>query len=185
MFFLYIGCRYKQSINMAIANKKMVSKKETLPTNLKSKVNKKDKVKNPVQAEPDYSGKESANKLVLEYIIHSSPHLLFEFISSPSGLSEWFADDVNVIGNIYTFKWDGAMQQADIVASKEGRFIRLHWTDRPVGTYFEMKIDRNELTHELSLIVTDFAETADEKNSLEVLWQEQIQNLMKVLGSKA
>lgn len=128
---------------------------------------------------------EPKNKLVLEYIIYASPKLLFEFITTPSGLSEWFADDVNVIGNTYTFTWDGAKQQAEALNITEGKSIRLRWTDRPADTYFEFRIDKNELTHELSLVITDFAETADEKNSLEVLWQGQVQRLMKIIGSKA
>ncbi|MBI4945166.1 MAG: SRPBCC domain-containing protein [Bacteroidetes bacterium] len=122
---------------------------------------------------------------MLEYIIHSSSKLLFEFLTTPSGLSEWFADDVNINGNIFTFYWDGAKQEANLLDIKEGKSIRLRWTDRPVDTYFEFRIEQNELTEELSLIITDFAESEDDKNSLEVLWQGQVQRLMKVIGSKA
>ena len=127
---------------------------------------------------------EPKNKLVLEYIIYASPKLLYEFITGPSGLSEWFADDVNIIGNMYTFTWDGAKQQAEVLNINEGKSIRLRWTDRASDYYFEFRIEKNELTHELSLVITDFAETAEEKNSLEVLWQGQVQRLMKVIGSK-
>ena len=127
---------------------------------------------------------EAKHKLILEYIIYASPKLLYEFITGPSGLSEWFADDVNIIGNVYTFTWDGAKQQAEVLNINEGKSIRLRWTDRPSDTYFEFRIEKNELTHELSLVITDFAETAEEKNSLEVLWQGQVQRLMKVIGSK-
>lgn len=127
---------------------------------------------------------EPKNKLVLEYIIYASPKLLYEFITSPSGLSEWFADNVNIVGNTYTFMWDGAKQEAEVTHSIEGQLIRYRWMDRPADTYFELKIEKNELTHELSLVITDFAETAEEKNSLEVLWQGQVQRLMKVIGSK-
>lgn len=129
-------------------------------------------------------GPEPKNKLVLEYIVYASPKLLYEFISSPSGLSEWFADDVDINGNVYTFIWDGSKQQADLISILEGKSIRYRWTDRPSDTYFEFRIEKNELTHELSLIITDFAESAEEKNSLEVLWQGQVQRLMKVIGSK-
>ncbi len=127
---------------------------------------------------------EPKNKLVLEYIIYASPKLLYEFITTPSGLSEWFADDVNIQGNVYTFVWDGAKQQAEVLNVIEGRSIRLRWTDRPSDTYFEFRIEKNELTQELSLVISDFAETAEDKNSLEILWQGQIQRLMKVIGSK-
>jgi uncharacterized protein YndB with AHSA1/START domain len=128
---------------------------------------------------------EPKNKLVLEYIVHSSPKLLYDFLTSPSGLSEWFADDVNINGNVYTFIWDGAKQEANLIELKEEKYIRLHWTDRPADTYFEFRIEKNELTEELSLIITDFAESEEDKYSLEVLWQGQVQRLMKVIGSKA
>lgn len=130
------------------------------------------------------SGPEPKNKLVLEYIIYAAPHLLYEFITTPSGLSEWFSDDVNISGNIYTFIWDGAKQQAEVLNISEGKSIRFRWTDRPSDTYFEFRIEKNELTYELSLIITDFAESAEEKNSLETLWHGQVQRLMKVIGSK-
>jgi len=127
---------------------------------------------------------EPKHKLVLEYIIHSSQSLLFEFITSPNGMSEWFADHVNINGSVYSFFWDGAKQEAKILSFKENKSARFQWTDRPANSYFEFKIEKNELTEELSLILTDFAESEDEINSLEILWQGQVQQLMKVIGSK-
>lgn len=141
-------------------------------------------VNRPVSAITKPAKPEPKNKLVLEYIIYASPKLLYEFITTPSGLSEWFADDVDVKGTVYTFVWDGAKQQAEVLNITEGRSICLRWTDRPADTYFEFRIEKNELTQELSLIITDFAETPEDKNSLEVLWQGQVQRLMKVIGSK-
>ena len=123
-------------------------------------------------------------KLELEYIIHASQPLLYEFITSPSGLSEWFADDVNIKDSIYTFFWEGAKQEARVLNIKENKLVRFQWTDRMPNTYFEFRIEKNELTEELSLMVVDFAENAEDMNSLEVLWQGQIQRLMKVIGSK-
>lgn len=136
-------------------------------------------------AEPKIKLKELPNKLILEYIIHAAQHLLYEFLTSPSGLSEWFADDVNINGNIYTFIWDGSQQQARVLDSKEDRYIRLQWLDRKPEYYFEFRIDKNDLTEELSLIITDFAESLEDKDSLETLWQGQVQQLMHVIGSKA
>ncbi|MBI4930494.1 MAG: hypothetical protein HY841_07010 [Bacteroidetes bacterium] len=128
-------------------------------------------------AEPKY-------KLILEYIIHASMPLLYDFITSPSGMSEWFSDDVNINGSVYSFLWEGSKQDARVLSLKENKFIRFQWTDRAPNSYFEFRIEKNELTEELSLIITDFAETEDEKNSLEILWQGQVQRLMKVIGSK-
>ena len=166
------------------APKKPVQKKKFIQAKVKQNNSAKTPVKD-VAAAPQSGKPEPKNKLVLEYIVHSSPKLLFDFLTSPSGLSEWFADDVNINGNVFAFYWDGAKQEANLIEIKEGKFIRLHWTDRPADTYFEFRIEKNELTEELSLIITDFAESAEDKNSLEVLWQGQVQRLMKVIGSKA
>jgi uncharacterized protein YndB with AHSA1/START domain len=206
MFFLYIARTFTNVMAQKTATKKIKAKIKPAPkahaNNKVAQVRLNDKVV-PAKAKPG-NGKtpapapaavkiaspakpakpEPKNKLVLEYIIYASPKLLYEFITTPSGLSEWFADDVNIVGTMYTFVWDGAKQQAEALTVTEGKSIRLRWTDRAADTYFEFRIEKNELTHELSLVITDFAETADDKNSLEVLWQGQVQRLMKVIGSK-
>jgi uncharacterized protein YndB with AHSA1/START domain len=185
MFFLYIA----RTFTIAMIKKKITTTKKS------KKKPEKEKSIIPMQKTSSNAANQTGviaktympepkNKLVLEYIIYASQKLLFEFITSPSGLSEWFADDVNIQGTIYTFVWDGAKQQAEALTIVEGKSIRLRWTDRPLDTYFEFRIEKNELTYELSLVITDFAETAEDKNSLEVLWQGQVQRLMKVIGSK-
>jgi len=185
MFFLYIARTFtidmskKKNTNTVKARKKSGKEKSgnTVQKTVPATGNGNGAVAKPGKPEPK-------NKLILEYIIYASQKLLFEFITTPSGLSEWFADNVNVQNNIYTFIWDGAKQQAEVISIVEGKSIRLRWTDRAADTYFEFRIEKNELTYELSLVITDFAETAEDKNSLEVLWQGQVQRLMKVIGSK-
>lgn len=127
---------------------------------------------------------EPPNKLELEYIIHASPALLYEFISTPSGLSEWFADNVNIQESIYSFIWGGSEQKARLLSARENKSIRFQWLDRSPASYFELRIEKNELTDELSLFITDFADSPDEISSLERLWNEQVHRLMKVIGSK-
>ncbi|WP_246095484.1 START-like domain-containing protein [Saccharicrinis carchari] len=122
-------------------------------------------------------------KIELEFILRTSPAILYNRLSSASGLSEWFADDVNLKGQIYTFVWDGAEQQAELIAKKENKFIRFHWLDdEEKDTYFEFLINVDELTGETALLVTDFIE-ADEKESSIELWNQQIDQLKQVLGS--
>lgn len=188
MFFLYIARTFtidmaKKKVAKTIkAKNKPAPKAKGKPASVNAPVPAVTPAKNTAPAKP--AKPEPKNKLILEYIIYASPKLLYEFITSPSGLSEWFADDVNIQGKIYTFVWDGAKQQAEALEILEGKSIRFRWTDRAADTYFEFRIEKNELTHELSLVITDFAETAEDKNSLEVLWQGQVQRLMKVIGSK-
>lgn len=121
------------------------------------------------------------NKFELEYTINSSPKILYTRLSTPGGLSEWFADDINIQGNIYTFIWDGAEQEAELTIKKENQLVRFKWLDDEDDAYFEFKIHKDELTGEVALIITDFAED-DEKADIVDLWNTQIAELKRALG---
>ena len=120
----------------------------------------------------------------LEYPIHSSINILFDRLSTISGLSEWFADDVNINREgIYTFTWEGSSQEAKLLSKKKGEHIRFQWLDSEEGMYFEFKIQIDELTSDVSLIVSDFAEDEDDKEDAINLWNAQIDNLKHIIGS--
>jgi uncharacterized protein YndB with AHSA1/START domain len=122
-------------------------------------------------------------KFELEYIINTSPSILFARLSSPSGLSEWFADDVNLKDKVFTFVWEGSEQQAEQVLRKENKMVRYHWLDdEDDKSYFEFRINVDDLTGETALMVIDFAE-ADEIEDSKELWNQQIDELKHGLGS--
>ncbi len=126
---------------------------------------------------------ELKEKIELEFIIKTSPSILYNRLSTPSGLSEWFADDVNVKGSKYTFIWEGAEQEAELVSKKENKFIRFHWLDdEEEDTYFEFSINVDELTGETALVISDFIEDGDKEDSVE-LWNQQVDQLKHGLGS--
>lgn len=120
-------------------------------------------------------------KLQLEYLINCSPKVLYDRLSTPSGLSEWFAEDVIVQGNRFTFKWKGATEVADLVMHKENKLIRFSWIDEPEA-YFEFRITQDELTSDVSLIITDFTEP-DETDEMVNMWNNHINDLKHVVGS--
>ena len=122
-------------------------------------------------------------KFKLEYPIHSSINILYKRLFTPSGLSEWFADDVHIRNDLYTFFWDGSEQSAKLVKKKENQFVRFHWVDNDDESYFEFAIQLDDLTNDVSLIVTDFAEDEQEKEENALLWNTQIENLKHALGS--
>jgi uncharacterized protein YndB with AHSA1/START domain len=127
--------------------------------------------------------KEAKGKFELEYVIRTSAGILYELISTPSGLSEWFSDDVNIRDGYFTFYWDGSEQRAKLLGFKEEKYIRLRWVDKPEGTYFEFRIERDELTGDISLIITDFADEASDQQTSKLLWDSQVNKLLGVLGS--
>lgn len=119
-------------------------------------------------------------KLELEYTINTSPKLLFPRLSNPGGLSEWFADNVTLEGNVYCFVWSGIVQKARQTYLRENNVVRYEWLDDD-NTFFEFRLKTDELTGELALIITDYADD-DEKNDVVDLWDNQISRLKHIIG---
>ncbi|MCF8223477.1 MAG: SRPBCC domain-containing protein [Bacteroidales bacterium] len=118
----------------------------------------------------------------LEYTLNSSPKVLFNRLSTAEGLAEWFADDVHVQGDDYVFIWDDTEQRAKLVQIRENKHVRFKWMDPEDGDrYFEFKLNIDELTGDVALLITDFAEE-DEKEDAIYLWDTQITELKRALG---
>lgn len=121
-------------------------------------------------------------KFELEFLVHISTKMLYQRLTSPTGLAEWFADDVNINNGVYSFVWDGAVEKAKLVSSKQDEVARYQWLqDEGTDYYFEFRIKTDSLTNEVALIVTDFAED-DEKDDAVDLWESQVQNLAHIMG---
>lgn len=143
-------------------------------------------ITNPVKKQGAYAvkvEKEPNGKFEMEFAFRASPEMLYEFFSTASGLSEWFCDDVNIRNGIYTFIWDGQMQQARLLKTIDNQLARYQWVDKTDGSYFEFRIQRDDLTNDISLMVTDFAETKADQESAKLLWHSQVEKLMHVIGS--
>ena len=125
----------------------------------------------------------SKNIFQIEFPIRSSLRILFNQISTPSGLSEWFADNVNLNGKNYTFFWDGDEQDAELLSKKNNQSIKFRWTDEPKNTFFELKIVIDDITQDISLIITDFAEDEEDEEEAKLLWNKQIEKLRQSIGS--
>src|SRR3977135_2937287 len=97
-------------------------------------------------------------QFMLEYPVRCSPGILYEFLSTPSGLQEWFADKVDESDGVFRFSWNGSNEDAELIESEENKFIRFHWLNSPVGEYFEFLIEKSEVTNLTILVVNDFAE---------------------------
>ena len=118
--------------------------------------------------------KEPAGKFEMECVIRASEDMVFEFVSTESGLSEWFCDDVNIRDGVFTFDWDGQIQQAKLVKEVPPQLIRYQWVDKNDGSYFEFRIQKDELTNDISLMITDFASDKADEASARLLWQKKL-----------
>ena len=121
-------------------------------------------------------------RIDLEYIIKSSPTILFNCLSTPSGLSEWFADDVNIKNDRYTFFWDGSEETAILKNVRKSESVKFQWEDDEDEDYFfEMTIRIDDLTKDVALLVTDFAEEGEE-DEIQLMWDNNVDNLKKAIG---
>ncbi|MBL19666.1 MAG: hypothetical protein CMC82_07580 [Flavobacteriaceae bacterium] len=121
----------------------------------------------------------------IEFVIQASPQLLYQYMHTPSGLSEWFADNVNARTEKYSFFWDDSEEDALLLRKKANEFVRFRWLnddDDQDDCFFEMRIVVDEITKDVSIVVTDFAEE-DEVEETKMLWESQIGDLKQVLGS--
>jgi len=128
---------------------------------------------------------DSKARYELEFPINSSPQLLYQYISTPSGLSEWFADNVNSRGEFFTFIWDDSEENARLTSKKTGEKVKFRWIDennKDTDYFFELRILEDEITKDVSLMVIDFAQE-DEIDEATLLWENQISDLKHVIGS--
>ncbi len=122
-------------------------------------------------------------KYEMEFPIHASPSLLYQYISTPSGLSEWYADNVNSRGEIFTFIWEGSEEKAKLVSKKSDERVKFKWLDDEDTPYFfEIRIQVDDITKDVSIMITDYSEE-DEIDEGKMLWDNMISDLKQVLGS--
>jgi|SRR5690554_6765766 uncharacterized protein YndB with AHSA1/START domain len=118
----------------------------------------------------------------IEFPVRCSPAILYEFLSTPSGLQEWFADKVDERENIFSFSWNGTTDQAEVLEKEQDKFIRFRWLHAPKNEYFEFRIETSEVTNMTILVISDFAEKSEIKDQSR-LWDYQVKELFHRLGN--
>ncbi|MBL7728976.1 MAG: ATPase [Dinghuibacter sp.] len=118
----------------------------------------------------------------LEFPVRCSPPILYEFLSTPSGLQEWFADRVDEKDHVFSFSWNGSDERAEVLDREQDKFIRFRWLTSAKDEYFEFRIEKTEISNQTILIVKDFAEKKDIKDQ-SMLWDYQVKDLFHRIGS--
>ncbi|ULQ58394.1 START-like domain-containing protein [Flavihumibacter rivuli] len=121
-------------------------------------------------------------QFTLEYPVRCSPSILYEFLSTPAGLQEWFADKVDERDQVFSFSWNGSTDKAEVLESEENSFIRFHWLHAPKEEYFEFRIEKSDVTNQTILVIKDFADKKDIKDQSQ-LWGYQVKDLFHRLGN--
>ncbi|MGH2624515.1 MAG: START-like domain-containing protein [Sphingobacterium sp.] len=120
-------------------------------------------------------------KLQLEYVLNSSPRILFPYLQEPNELTQWFADDVNYHDGIYEFIWDNESHRARLVGIKENKSVKFKWLDDE-PYFFEIEIIQDELTNDVALSVTDYVKE-DNLDDRKLIWDNSIGYLQRVIGA--
>ncbi|HEY0298187.1 MAG TPA: START-like domain-containing protein [Arachidicoccus sp.] len=119
----------------------------------------------------------------LEFPVRCSPNILYNFLSTPSGLQEWFADEVDQRDGVYSFSWGGGTpEKAKLLESEENVFVRYSWLNEDPKEYFEFRIETAEVSNQTILMVNAFAEKSDIKDE-SMVWEHQVKDLFHRLGS--
>lgn len=122
----------------------------------------------------------SKTKVVLEYELSTqSVPMIWEAIATAPGLTSWFADDVQSSGKSFRFRWGKhESREAELVNCRQNTYVRFHWLDEEPGTYFEIRILKNDLTSNYALEITDFADHDDE-DDVRNLWDTSMDALRR------
>lgn len=126
--------------------------------------------------------KMSKQLYTLEYPVRCSPTILYEFLATPAGLQEWFADKVDERENVFSFSWNGSADKAEVLESELEKFIRFRWLHTGKDEYFEFRIEKSEVTNQTILVIKDFAEKKEIKDQ-SMLWDYQVKDLLHRLGN--
>ncbi len=122
-------------------------------------------------------------KFSLEFVINASPKLLFTLISTPEGLTRWFADAVFAQEDVFIFIWEGSEQKARLVDTKDQEYVKFEWLDDfHQGYVLEMHILTEALSTGVSLQVTDYSEPSDMDFSHR-LWTTQVKQLQRLFNA--
>ncbi|PKV75666.1 START-like domain-containing protein [Pontibacter ramchanderi] len=131
--------------------------------------------------------KATKTKFVREYPINASARLLYPYLSTPSGLSQWFCDDVSIDEDkVFNFYWDGRNHYAEMTSHRINRSVRFLFLSEDKShisdpSYIDFSIETSELTQEQYLKVIDYSGEEDEEE-LEELWEHLMQKLREIVG---
>ena len=126
-------------------------------------------------------------KFITEYELRASPKMLFPYISTASGLSQWFASKVNTMPEQrFDFQWDNESHIARQVSMRQNKGVRFEFLDTDGqgsdNNYVDFRVDQSELTQSTFLRITDYSPTTDQ-DELNDLWDGLMDKLKEIVGS--
>jgi uncharacterized protein YndB with AHSA1/START domain len=120
--------------------------------------------------------------VVTEYLFKASPTIVYSFLTTPACLVRWFCDSVDILGDVYTFEWQGYFQQAKLEVDIEDEYLKFVWLDGDnEGETLEYRISTSPITNETILTITDYSDEGDSGSQVQ-LWDSQIKSMKQEMG---
>lgn len=126
-------------------------------------------------------------KFVTDYQINASKKMLFNYLSSASGLEDWFADEVRIDEDKnFIFSFDNEEHHARVASIRLNSHVKYDFfdpdnPDLEDHAYIEFKLEENELTQTMFLKVTDYSEDYDEEE-MQAIWDGLVGKLKETIG---
>lgn len=118
----------------------------------------------------------------LEFIIRTSPTIVYKFLTTPSCLIRWFCDKVEIDGEKFSYYWGDEEEVAYLIDDFEDEYLRFQWEEAESDEeYLEFKMSVSDVTRETVFEIVDYCdedEVADQKQ----LWSNQIDAMKKAMG---
>ena len=130
------------------------------------------------------------NKFVADFQINTSRKIIYPYLSTASGLSQWFADDVTINEDkVYNFVYDGEDHFARAVIMRSNHNVKFEFFDPQLAvdeeendrSYIEFRLDENELTQTFFLRVIDYSDAYSDEEQ-ESIWEGLIGALKEIIG---
>ncbi len=122
-------------------------------------------------------------KIIFDYAIRSSPSILYNFLTTPEGLAQWFAEHVDSVDKVYKFFWEGSAEEAEMLETIEDHMVKFSMEDHEEGEFLEFRIEKSEISNDTILFITEFLEDYDIEDQ-QIFWNTQIDRLKGSIGAK-
>lgn len=121
------------------------------------------------------------SKVEFEYIFKASPAIVYQFLTEPNCLIRWFCDEVDITDEHYSFFWEGAAEEAELVDDIQHERVRFEFEDYEDDEYLEFRLSKSPVTNETIVEITDYCDS-DEVDEHQTLWNSQMDRLRAVTG---
>lgn len=129
----------------------------------------------------------SKNKFIADYQINASKKIVFQYLSTASGLEQWFADEVRINEDKnFIITYDDENHYANQVSIRTNTHVKYEFydpenPDEEDNDYVEFKLEENELTQSLFLKIIDYSDGYDDEE-LTAIWEGLVGRLKEIIG---